>query len=84
MAGKDLLSFITLAEAALPQAMEDLKSNPTKASCLSNVVGLLVGSILCSTGHRKCVYVGMTLEDVEGAEAHKKTSTIRVSALLLL
>ncbi|KAG5263263.1 hypothetical protein AALO_G00284410 [Alosa alosa] len=76
---EDLLNFIHMAEAALPQAIDDLTLNPGSSACLAKVAGLLVGAMVATTGHRKCVFLGMTTDDIMNAQPYKKSFTIRVS-----
>ncbi|XP_041939984.1 uncharacterized protein LOC121700828 [Alosa sapidissima] len=76
---EDLLNFIHMAEAALPQAIDDLTLNPGSSACLAKVAGLLVGAMVATTGHRKCVFLGMTTDDIMNAQPYKKSFTIRVA-----
>ncbi|KAG7219276.1 hypothetical protein INR49_019224 [Caranx melampygus] len=74
---KDLLSFTKLAEEGLELAIRDLTTDTSNKAYLTQVVGLLVGVMAVTTGHRKCVFLGMTMDDVLKAQEYKKTFTIR-------
>ncbi|XP_041965655.1 uncharacterized protein LOC121723726 isoform X2 [Alosa sapidissima] len=75
---EQLLAFIQQTNALLPENLKDLKDNPADPSRLHRVVGLLVGGMVATTGHRKCIFLGMTVGDVEKAEAYKGSFTITV------
>lgn len=75
--GRDMLAFTKLAERQLVVAIHDLATDPTNMNYLAHVVGLLVGVMVMATGHRKCVFLGMTIEEVLKAQEYKKTFTIR-------
>lgn len=81
--GEDLLSFVNLAEEDLPKSIKILAENPNSMICLARVTGLLLGLMVATTGHRKCVFLRMTAENVKNAEAYKKTFNIRVRKLAI-
>ncbi|XP_040895124.1 uncharacterized protein LOC121182597 [Toxotes jaculatrix] len=79
MASKDILPFTKLAENGLELAIRDLSTDPSNMRYLAQAVGLLVGVVAATTGHRKCVFLGMTTDDVSKAQAYKKSFAIRVA-----
>ncbi|CAL8259946.1 unnamed protein product [Merluccius merluccius] len=73
-----LLAFIQQTVVRLPQALQELTEDPASLVLQARVVGLLVGGMASTTGHRKCIFMGMTEGNVQRAEAYKSTFTITV------
>ena len=73
---ENLLAFIQQTVVRLPQALQELIEDPASLVLL---VGSLVGGMASTTGHRKCIFMGMTEGNVQRAEAYKSTFTITVS-----
>lgn len=77
-----LLRFVEEGTLKLPEAMKFLTENITSLKALKQVVGLLVGVMAASTGHRRCIFLNMRPRDVMQAEKQKNTVTITVSTCL--
>ncbi|KAG7473187.1 hypothetical protein MATL_G00093020 [Megalops atlanticus] len=75
-----LLEFYTRASSLLPGALNDLQADPGCPQNLRVCVGLLVGIMAVSTGHRKGVFSNMTPKDVRDARRHGNTAIISVSS----
>lgn len=76
---RNLLAFIQQSNVMLPKALQDLSEDPANPVLLARVVGLLVGGMAARTGHRRCIFWGMTAGNVKMAEAYKGNFTIKVS-----
>lgn len=75
--------FTKKADKALRGAISDLARDPKSLSHKAQVVGLLVGLMVVATGHRECVFMGMTSKEVKKAQAFKKTFLIEVSSVVI-
>ncbi|XP_041918422.1 uncharacterized protein LOC121682370 [Alosa sapidissima] len=75
----DLLRFVEVGTKKLAEAIDHLAKNLTSQKALKQVVGLLVGVMATSSGHRRCVFLNMRPMNVMGAEKQKDTVTISVS-----
>lgn len=80
---EDILVFTKKADKALKGAICDLARDPKSSSHKAQVVGLLVGLMVVATGHRKCVFMGMTSKEVKKAQEFKKTFLIKVSCVVI-
>lgn len=62
--------------------MRQLAEGPQSLAHKASMVGLLVGILAEVTGHRKCVFTGMTVREVMDAEPVKKSLVNRVSFMM--
>lgn len=74
-----LLQFVEMGTAKVTEAIEHLGNTPKCQRALQRVVGLLVGIMATTSGHRRCVFLNMRPRDIMGAEKQKDTVTIAVS-----
>lgn len=75
----DLLKFVEIGTSKLAVAIDHLQRNLKSQQALQQVVGLLVGVMATSSGHRRCVFLNMRPMNVMTAEKGKDTVTISVS-----
>lgn len=75
---ENLLAFIQQTVVRLSQALQELIEDPASLVLLARVVGLLLGGMASTMGHRKYIFMGMTEGNVQREEAYKSTFTITV------
>lgn len=74
-----ILAYLRAARKRIPKAITALEGDYNSSAKLGAVVGMMVGMMAVSTGHRKGVFLSLTEEEVRQALLYGKTYTIRVS-----
>ena len=82
--GEHIIAFMKTGEEKIRDALTDLAADPDSSSHLAHTVGLLVGMMAAATGHRKCVFLGMTVKDINSAQQYGSTFTFTVSFFLFV
>lgn len=72
MTAEDILVLTKKADKALRGAISDLARDLKSLSHKAQVVGLLVGLMVVATGHRECVFMGMTSKEVKKPRRSKR------------